>query len=1332
MVFANFNEKSIFISLAATIISPSSTGPRNKPGGWMMQHLRRSRWLLAVLLLVVPTTLFAQCGVERWSVKTGTDADVGLVNVNSSTNTTIAAMRAPAAPSPIPANNRVSPLETTEWVINATLTLFKLESDSDYHLILQDASGLTMIAEIPSPTCVGAGSPFFAGIQNARSEFNARFTATTSFQTANIPVQIKGVGMFDFLHGQTGVAPNGIELHPVLDIIFNPGTTADFSVGASPASLSVTQGSSGSTTISTSTIGGFNSAVSLSASGLPAGVTASFSPGSIAAPGSGNSTLTFTASSTATTGTSNITVTASGGGVTHTSTVALTISPAAAPNFTVAASPASLSVTHGNSGSTTISTSVTGGFNSAVSLSASGLPTGVTASFSPASIAAPGGGSSTLTFTVGSTAITGTSSVTMTASGGGVTHSTNVSLTVPQTNVFGIAPPDHVVIVIEENHSFASIIGSSSAPYINSLAQQGALFTQSFGVEHPSQPNYLDLFSGSNQGITDDTCPHTFSTENLASELAAAGQTFTGFSEDLPSVGSTVCTSGGYARKHAPWVNFTNVPTTSNQPFSGFPTDFTNLPTVSIVDPNLTDDMHDGTIAQGDTWLQQHIDSYVQFAQTHNSLLIVTFDEDDSASGNQIPTIFVGPMVKQGQFAETINHFNVLRTVEDLYGLTRVGAAATATPISDVWKQPTADFSITASPASLSVTQGSTGSTAVSTTVSGGFNAAVALSASGLPSGVTASFSLASIAAPGGGSSTLTLSASSTATIGTANITLSATGGGVTHTTTIALTVNSAATPNFTISASPATVSVTQGTSGSSTISTTVNGGFNSAVSLSASGLPAGVTASFNPASIAAPGSGSSTLTLTASSTATIGTLNVTVTATGGAITHTTTIALTVSAAGGGGGTVQILGNPGFENGAANAAPWVLTSTHTPLSIINSSATEPPHSGTFDAWMNGWGTAVTDTVMQQVSIASNASAATLSFWLHIDTAETTTTSAFDTLTVQVRNSAGTVLSTLATFSNLNHATGYQQKTFDLTSFKGQTIQIFFQGKEDASLKTSFVVDDFLLNVTTPGTTDTTPPTTSITAPANGATVSGTVTINATASDNVGVTQMQILIDGAIAASNTNATALSFSWNTTTVANGSHTIVSKAFDAAGNVGTSSTVTVTVSNGGGTVTELLGNGGFENGAASPAPWVLTSTHTPVSIINNSTLEAPHTGTFYAWMNGWGTAVTDTVMQQVAIPANATAASFTFWLHIDTAETTTTSAFDTLTVQVRNSAGTVLSTLATFSNLNHATGYQQKTFDLTSFKGQTIQVFFVGAEDSSLQTSFVLDDISLKVTQ
>src|SRR5215469_18353966 len=217
----------------------------------MTLRFRRTLFLIVAVLLLSSNYLAAQCGVERWSVKTCTDADAGLVNLNSSTSTTITNMRAFAAPNPIPANNRVSGPETTVWVINATLTLFKLESDSDYHLVIQDASGNTMITEIPSSSCVGAGSPFLAGITNARSEFDAKFTATTSFQTANIPVKVTGVGMFDFLHGQTGVAPNGIELHAVLDIVFNPSTTADFSLSASPASLSVTQGSSGSTSLST-------------------------------------------------------------------------------------------------------------------------------------------------------------------------------------------------------------------------------------------------------------------------------------------------------------------------------------------------------------------------------------------------------------------------------------------------------------------------------------------------------------------------------------------------------------------------------------------------------------------------------------------------------------------------------------------------------------------------------------------------------------------------------------------------------------------------------------------------------------------------------------------------------------------------------------------------------------------------------------------------------------------------------------------------------------------------------------------------------------------------
>ena len=169
--------------------------------------------------------LNGSCGVERWSVKTGTDADAGLINLQSRTQTTIASLTSLPAPTTLPANNRIQPTETTVFQVHATLTEYKLESDSDYHLILSDGSGNTMISEIPSPACVGSSNILLSSIQHARSEFDAQYTTTSSFQTANVPVTVTGVGFFDFLHGQTGVAPNGIELHAVLDVQFGTGGT---------------------------------------------------------------------------------------------------------------------------------------------------------------------------------------------------------------------------------------------------------------------------------------------------------------------------------------------------------------------------------------------------------------------------------------------------------------------------------------------------------------------------------------------------------------------------------------------------------------------------------------------------------------------------------------------------------------------------------------------------------------------------------------------------------------------------------------------------------------------------------------------------------------------------------------------------------------------------------------------------------------------------------------------------------------------------------------------------------------------------------------------------
>ncbi len=149
------------------------------------------------------------------------------------------------------------------------------------------------------------------------------------------------------------------------------------------------------------------------------------------------------------------------------------------------------------------------------------------------------------------------------------------------------------------------------------------------------------------------------------------------------------------------------------------------------------------------------------------------------------------------------------------------------------------------------------------------------------------------------------------------------------------------------------------------------------------------------------------------------------------------------------------------------------------------------------------------------------------------------------------------------------------------------------------------------------------------------------------------------------------------------------------------------------------ELLLNRGFESGNVT---WVATA-----GVITNSTGQTPRTGAWYAWLDGYGTTHTDSLYQQVTVPSGVSSVTLSFWLKINTAETTTTTAFDTLRVQVRNSSNTVLSTLATYSNLNKSTGYVLKTFDLTAFQGQTIRIYFLGTEDSSLQTSFVIDDTS-----
>ena len=259
--------------------------------------------------------------------------------------------------------------------------------------------------------------------------------------------------------------------------------------------------------------------------------------------------------------------------------------------------------------------------------------------------------------------------------------------------------PDHVIVVIFENHSFDQIIDPGHAPFIYSLAANSALFVNAFAVAHPSQPNYFALFSGSTQGVRDNA-DHSFDAPNLAAALASANKSFIGYIES------------GSPRLHNPWESFNNAQKVERN-LSELPNDFTQLPTVAFIIPNLNHDMHgerqvgrlrgrlehhfralfpglndgmdEGLVRDGDTWLKDHLGSYVEWANTHNSLLIVTFDEDDDYAGNHIPTLFLGAHVRPDRYAERITHYNVFSTLLAMYDLPPFAAAVTNGPINSIW-----------------------------------------------------------------------------------------------------------------------------------------------------------------------------------------------------------------------------------------------------------------------------------------------------------------------------------------------------------------------------------------------------------------------------------------------------------------------------------------------------------------------------------------------------------------------------------------------------------------------------------------------------------------------
>jgi hypothetical protein len=253
----------------------------------------------------------------------------------------------------------------------------------------------------------------------------------------------------------------------------------------------------------------------------------------------------------------------------------------------------------------------------------------------------------------------------------------------------GPPPPKvaHVTIVMMENRNYPLVVGNADAPYFNhTLIPQGALLTNMHAIRHPSEPNYIALFSGSTHGIQDDSCPHTYASPNLATALFANGLTFGGYAESMPTPGFQGCWGSGglYARKHIPWPNFSNVPASASRVYAGLPSP---MPTLAWIVPNMCHDMHDCSTREGDDWLAKNLPPIIAWNAKNDGVLIVTWDEadPDTDGKNRIPTVLVGPMIAPGTSTTNANLYGLTSTIEWLFKLPCIADECNVPPLTDIW-----------------------------------------------------------------------------------------------------------------------------------------------------------------------------------------------------------------------------------------------------------------------------------------------------------------------------------------------------------------------------------------------------------------------------------------------------------------------------------------------------------------------------------------------------------------------------------------------------------------------------------------------------------------------
>jgi uncharacterized membrane protein len=945
---SNTGNRTVSYSVAANTAPSTRTGTLTIAG--QAFTVTQAAAVPGFTLSAAPSSLAVQAGssVTMAIGVAGAGGFQGSVNLAASglpagvTATFTPAAVAPGATSTLKLTAAASAVPSTS---NVTLngTSGSLTGTAPLSLTVTVAPGLSVSAT-PSSVALGAGSSATTAVSVAAV---GDFTGNVTLAVSGLPAGVTAA------FNPAAIAPGGtatLKLTAAASVASSSGTitltgsggsltcaasiglsvaATGFTLSASLASVSVTAGSSATTNVSVAGAGGFNGTVTPSISGLPAGVTAAFTPAVLAVGGS--SQLTLTAAATAATSAANLTLSGASGSLKATAPLSLNVT--AASGFTLSASPSSIGLVKGASATTSVSVAAKGNFTGNVALALSGLPTGVTAAFTPAAVAP--GSISTLTLTAAASATASSANLTLSGTSGNLTGATALSLSVAASGFTLSATPSTVALVAgssattsvsvaaKSNFTGRVILGVSGLPTgvtatftPTALAMGGTAMLKLAAAASAGLSSGNVTLTGSSGSLT-GTTPITLSvTPPPAFTLTAASSSLTMAVGSAATTGISVAGTGGFSGNVAMAVSglpagVTATLTPASIAAGGTSTlQLTAALTAAVSSGNLTLTGSSGSL-KGTTTIGWGVTAAPGLSLTDASSSVTVAAGTSAATSIHVAgtggftgsvtlavsglppgvaATFTPASVAAGGVSTLTVTAAASAAVSSLY-LTLTGSSGnlTGTTRLGLSVTPAPGFTLTAAPPSVTITAGSSTTTSIHVTGSGGFAGNVTMALSGLPTGVTAAFTPASIAP--GGTSTLKLTAALTATASSGSLTLTGSSGSLTSTIPIGLSVTPA--PGFTLTAAPSSLTVGAGLSATSSISVTGIGGFTGNVALAVSGLPAGVTATFTPASVAA--GVPSTLKLTASSSAPLSSGNLTLTGSSGSLTATAPISLSVT-----------------------------------------------------------------------------------------------------------------------------------------------------------------------------------------------------------------------------------------------------------------------------------------------------------------------------------------------------------------------------------------------------------------------------------------------------